>query len=378
MINIDNIDDGGQGRSVSALEGVVFGETRLSKVDGAAGKLTIAGYRLEDLAPHVEFEHVVHLLEHDRLPDAADLEALRCELSGIRELPGTTLALLREAAVQDADPMDALRLGVAALSIERPSAHRLVAVLPTIAAAYARLRAGEDPVAPDMHLDHAANYLYMLRGQPPAAAHVRALHTYLCTVADHGMNASTFTARVIASTGSDLGSAIEGALGALKGPLHGGAPGPALEALLRLRAQGGSIDAATRAWVRDQIAAGERIMGFGHAVYRVRDPRADVLSAAAVELLAGSGLHEDALTHERAVLDTLHELKPGRTIATNVEFYTALLLHGLALPPPMFTPTFAIGRVAGWVAHVAEQRATGRLIRPGVAYVGAQGRSRRA
>jgi citrate synthase len=190
------------------------------------------------------------------------------------------------------------------------------------------------------------------------------------------MNASTFTARVIASTGSDLGSAIEGALGALKGPLHGGAPGPALEALLRLRAQGGSIDAATRAWVREQIAAGERIMGFGHAVYRVRDPRADVLSAAALELLAGSGLHEDARTHERAVLDTLRELKPGRTIATNVEFYTALLLHGLGLPSPMFTPTFAVGRIAGWVAHVAEQRATGRLIRPGVAYVGAEGRSR--
>jgi citrate synthase len=360
---------------MSALEGVELGETRLSKVDGAAGRLTIAGYRLEDLAPNVEFEHVIHLLEHDRLPGADEFAALRRELTSLRELPEATLGLLREAAAHDADPMDALRLGVAGLSITRPSAHRIVAVLPTIAAAYARLRAGEDPVPPDPDLDHAANFLHMLRGQPPAPAHARALHTYLCTVADHGMNASTFTARVIASTGSDLSAAIEGALGALKGPLHGGAPGPALDALLHLRARGGSLEQATRAWVRERIAAGARIMGFGHAVYRVRDPRADVLSAAAAELLSGTGLHEDARLHERAVLETLRELKPSRTIATNVEFYTALLLHGLGLPSSMFTPTFAIGRIAGWVAHVGEQRATGRLIRPGVAYTGAEHRT---
>jgi citrate synthase len=271
--------------------------------------------------------------------------------------------------------MDALRLGVAALAIDRPSAHRLVAVLPTIAAAYARLRAGAEPVAPDPRLGHAASFLHMLRGQAPPPAHARALNTYLCTIADHGMNASTFTARVIASTGSDLCSAIEGALGALKGPLHGGAPGPALEAFLRLRERGGSIDATTRAWVRDQVAAGQRIMGFGHAVYRVRDPRADVLGAAAVELLAGSGLFEDARAHERAVLETLRELKPHRKLDTNVEFYTALLLHGIELPSDMFTPAFAIGRVAGWIAHVAEQRGTGRLIRPRVRYAGAEGRT---
>jgi citrate synthase len=192
-------------------------------------------------------------------------------------------------------------------------------------------------------------------------------------VIDHGLNASTFTARVIASTQSDLGSAVEGALGALKGPLHGGAPGPALEALLQLRREGGDLSENTRVWAGAQIAAGRRIMGFGHRVYRVRDPRADVLRSAAAELLEGTDLLAHAELHERAVLETLERLKPGRQIATNVEFYTALLLHGLELDPAIFTPVFALGRVAGWIAHVREQQAHGRLIRPEAAYVGPVG-----
>src|SRR5688572_4869185 len=170
MINVDNIDTEGQCPTVSTLEDVVFGETRLSKVEGDAGRLTIAGYRVEDLAPRVEYEHVVFLLEHDRLPDARELDALRTELAGLRAVPPTVVSLLREAAAHHAEPMDALRLGVAALALERPSAHRLVAVMPTIAAAYARLRAGEEPVAPDPRLGHAANFLFMLDGEVPAAA----------------------------------------------------------------------------------------------------------------------------------------------------------------------------------------------------------------
>jgi citrate synthase len=179
---------------------------------------------------------------------------------------------------------------------------------------------------------------------------------------------------VIASTGSDLGSAISGALGALKGPLHGGAPGPALAALLSLRAQPGDLAANTRSWVLAELAAGRRILGFGHRVYRVRDPRADVLRHASASLLDGTDLLASAEVHEAAVLETLRREKPGREIATNVEFYTALLLHGLGFEPALFTCVFALGRVAGWVAHVAEQTARGRLIRPDALYVGAEGR----
>ena len=297
----------------------------------------------------------------------------------------------------DTDPMDALRMGASTLGLDplpgagdpdptdgvRRAALRLVAALPTLAAAYHRLGAGLEPIAPNPDLGHAANYLYMLTGTEPAPHRVRALDTYLNTAADHGMNASTFTARVIASTRSDVASAVVGALGALKGPLHGGAPGPALDMVFELRAQAGrsgtDLATATRERVRREVAAGERIMGFGHRIYRVRDPRADVLGSAAEALLReadaeASALYRDALTVEAAVLATLAELKPERRLATNVEFYTALLLNGLGLPTALFTPTFAVARVAGWTAHFLEQMAEDRLIRPRVAYAGASDR----
>jgi citrate synthase len=197
---------------------------------------------------------------------------------------------------------------------------------------------------------------------------VRGLNVYLTTVADHGLNASTFTARVIASTGSDFVSAITGAVGALKGPLHGGAPGPALDMVFEI----GDASRAESA-LRAKLARGERLMGFGHRVYKVRDPRADVLAAAAVRMFARAGdsrLYELARSVETTALRVLEEHKPGRRLKTNVEFYTALLLHGLELGTAFFTPTFAVGRVAGWTAHCFEQRAVGRLIRPQSAYVG--------
>lgn len=358
------------------LEGVIVGQTRLSRVDGEAGRLTLAGFPVETLAPAVSFEAAVFLLWHDRLPDADEEAELREHLARARVLPDDVLAALRAAAVVDAAPMAALRFGVAALGLRDPGPEAVIGATAAIVAAYARLRAGHEPVAPDPEHDHATSILAMLRGEAPSPAAARALATYLVTVCDHGMNASTFTARVVASTGSDLSASIEAALGALQGPLHGGAPGPALEALLRLRDAGtNDLDARTRRWVREQVAAGERIMGFGHRVYRVRDPRADVLGAAAERLLEGSTLLADARVHERAVLETLRELKPDRVLQTNVEFYTALLLHGLSLSPDLFTAVFACGRVAGWTAHVAEQRADGRLIRPRVAYCGAENRT---
>ncbi len=357
------------------LQGVIATESRLSKVDGDAGRLTLAGYDVGELAPVVPFESVVYLLLHDRLPKPAELELFRREIAGQRRLAGVTLTLLSAAARGGTAPIDALRLGVASLVDAELTPARLLGVMPSMVAAYARLLRGETPLEPPAHLPQSEAFLCSLRGRAPLPREARALDTYWNTVADHGLNASTFTARVIASTGSDLGSAIEGALGALKGPLHGGAPGPALDAFLKLRAAPGELGSQTRAWAEAELQHGRRLMGFGHRVYRVRDPRADVLRGAAASLLEGTDTLAAAAIHEAAVLDVLERLKPGRAIATNVEFYTALLLHGLGLEPAWFTPVFALGRVAGWIAHVAEQRARSRLIRPDSRYVGAEGRS---
>lgn len=357
------------------LQGVVATRTRLSRVDGAAGRLTIAGYDVAEIAPRVPFEAMAFLLLHDRLPSAEELAAFQGGMARQREPSGATLGLLAAAAHAGATPMGALRLGVASLCGEALTAERLLGVLPVMAAAFARLSAGREPVSLPPGLSSSVCFLWGLRGREPEPGEARALETYWNTVADHGLNASTFAARVIASTGGELGAAIEGALGALEGPLHGGAPGPALDALLQLRALGGDLAAQTRSWAERELAAGRRLMGFGHRIYKVRDPRAVVLEGAAEQLLAGSSLLGEARVHEAAVLDVLGRLKPGRGIATNVEFYTALLLHGLGLPSEWFTATFALGRVVGWLAHVAEQRAGGRLIRPESCYVGAERRS---
>ncbi len=354
------------------LEGVVVGESRLSRVDGVAGTLTLAGYAIEDLAPQSSFEEVTHLLWYDSLPlpDGAWAH----QLASHRAVPAAVLGVLRTAADRDATPMTALRLGVATLGLHDPSDLQLVASTPTIVAAYDRLRQGLEPIAPDLSLGIAADTLRMRTGVMPEPAQTRALDTYLCTVVDHGLNASAFAARVVASTGASMSSCVEAGVCALEGPLHGGAPGPALAALLELRTAGGDLRDTTGAWVREQVNAGQRIMGFGHRVYRVRDPRSVVLREAASTLLGDATLLHDAQVHEQAVLETLAELKPGRSIATNVEFATALLLHALGLSDDLFTAVFAMARTAGWIAHAREQRAHGRLIRPRLAYAGAQGR----
>ncbi len=372
------------------LEGVVLTETRLSGIDGESGELSVAGFPIEEIAPRARFEEVAFLLWHDRLPLRAELERLEVELRGERVLPAATLALLKACARHGAEPMDALRAGVASLSLAGigageatlADAKALLARVPVVVAAYARLRAGQSPVAARADLGHVANFLWLLEGADPEAVRVRALETYLNTVVDHGMNASTFTARVITSTRSDLVSAISGAIGALKGPAHGGAPAAALEMVLEIRARaaasGRSLALEAEAWLREAIASGERIVGFGHRVYHVRDPRADVLADVAERLAARGGdsaLHRDAIEIEAIVLGLLETLKPGRRLATNADFYTALALHEIGLPTALFTPTFAVGRVAGWTAHALEQAHENVLIRPGVAYLG--GRARR-
>jgi citrate synthase len=376
------------------LEGIAITETRLSRVDGEAGELVIAGFALEEIAPRASFEEMLFLLWNARLPEPGELEALCESLAARRILAPATLAVLRAAAAVGAAPMDALRMGIATLGLVEDDLHhtelqaepphanrrralRLVAAMPTVAAAYHRLVQGLAPVASDPALGHAASYLHMLGGEAPSAERVRALETYLNTTVDHGMNASTFTARVIASTRSCMASAVVGALGALKGPLHGGAPGPALDmvfALQRRAAESGrSLAEVADDWAREAVERGERIMGFGHRVYKVRDPRADVLGRAIARLEpepAPDGIQAAARSVEEVVLRVLAEKKPGRRLQTNVEFYTALILHSLGLESSCFTPTFAVARVAGWTAHILEQIEEDRLIRPQVVYTG--------
>jgi citrate synthase len=364
------------------LDGVVAARTRLSHVDGQAGELIIGGYPLQELAGRVSFEEAAHLLWRGALPGAADLAGLRREIAELRALPDETMQVLRAAA--KAPPIDALRMACATLSLDLPNpddiapdadirvAKQLTARFPTVIAAHARLSAGLKPVAPRTDLPHAANFLYMVHGKEPDPIAARAIDTYWVTVMDHGMNASTFAARVIASTRSDMVSAVSGAIGALKGPLHGGAPGPVLDMLQQIK----SADRA-EAWVRGELAAGRRIMGFGHRVYKVRDPRAAVLSRVADALssaaLENRQLFDLARAVEQTALKVLEEVKPGRNLRTNVEFYTALVLQALGLEPRSFVATFACGRIAGWCAHVIEQHAEDHLIRPQSEYVGPRG-----
>jgi citrate synthase len=347
------------------LEGIVAAQTAISSVDGQKGELVIRGFAVEDLAPHATFEETV---------------------AGSRELERHTLDLLKAAAARSVHPMDALRMACGSLigngvgatapsdraAAARTDALRLVAAFPVIVAAYHRLSQRLEPVPPRRDLSHAANFLYMLRGSEAPDAFVRALDTYWNTVSDHGLNASTFTARVILSTESDVISAVTGAVGALKGPLHGGAPGPALDLVFEI----GSADRAERV-LRQKLDRGERLMGFGHRVYRTRDPRAAVLGAAAERLFAGEAnrqLYELARAVEACALRLLREHKPDRTLQTNVEFYTALVLHGIEFPTSLFTPAFAAGRVAGWTAHCLEQIASNRLFRPQSTYIGPRDR----
>src|SRR4051794_7150304 len=312
--------------AASGLEGIVAARTELSDVNGQAGRLTIRGYDVEELASQASFEEAAWLLWHGSLPSAAELDALRGRLVGYRQLPEEARAAVQAAAGR-MPPMDALRFATAALTADDPNlddqsveancrrAEMLLARLPVIVATHDRLRKGGDAVAPREDLGLAANFLYQLNGEEPDPARVRGLDTYLVTVSDHGMNASTFTARVIASTDSDMVSCIVGAIGALKGPLHGGAPGPALHMIEEI----GTPDRA-EAWMKNAIKSGQRLMGFGHRVYKVRDPRAEVLYRAAERLAAETGNRESLdLAHEveRVGVQVLAEAKPGRNLNTN-------------------------------------------------------------
>lgn len=356
MTNVDS--------SAPGLDGLVVAQTRLSDVDGERGRLIIAGHDVEQLALRASFEEVCALLwQQDDAP-----HALRARLGQARARAFALLPKLGDALSAD-DPMDALRAATAHVPASEDPNGSLTGAMAVFTAAISRARAGKAPIAPDPTLPHAHDLLRMMQAEASEPAW-RALETYLITVIDHGMNASTFTARVVASTGSDAVSAIVAALGALKGPLHGGAPGPVLDMLDAI----GHPDSAEE-WLSAELAAGRRIMGMGHRVYRVRDPRASVLEKALLQLeahtLTSSGRLPLAHAVERAAEKLLRTKYPNRPLRANVEFYTATLLDTIGLPRAMFTPAFATGRVAGWCAHVTEQQTTGRLIRPSSRYIGA-------
>lgn len=347
----------------TGLENVVAAETILSDVDGQNGRLVIRGWPVETLAASVAFEDAAHLLWQGLFDEMPEVPVLAARMGAARAEVFSKVALLPDGL----DVISFLRIGWALLPDDETldAAIRIAAAGPVLTAAAVRRSRGLEPLAPDADLPHSADFLRMLTGKMPDPSEARALDAYLVTVCDHGLNASTFAARVVASTRAGLVSAAVAGLSALKGPLHGGAPGPVLDMIDEIGEPGNA-----EAWIDGALARGERLMGFGHRVYRVRDPRADALKAALARLPGTSGRIRFAEHIERAVLGRLAKKYPQRKLETNVEFYTALLLEALGLPRDAFTPVFACGRILGWTAHAREQIGEGRLVRPRSVYRG--------
>lgn len=350
------------------LEGIVAATTALSKVE-QAGRLMYHGYDIHDLAQTTAFEEVAHLLWFGHLPNQQELAKIKAQLAAERTLPEAILTIARNLP-PTTQPMDALRTLVSAwgaMHIKgKPTVEQAIAVtarFPVFLGAFNRVRNGLRPLDAQPELGYAGNYLYLLTGQMPKEEHVKALNSYLVLLADHGMNASTFTARIVASTESDIVSAVVAALGALKGPLHGGAPSIVLDMLNEI----GTADNAAP-WLRDAVTHGKRVIGFGHRVYKAADPRAEELRELA--RVADSEGFALARRVEELAIPLLEEQKPGRRLYTNVEFYSAALLGSVGLPGDLFTPTFASSRIAGWTAHILEQAGNNRLIRPEAEYTG--------
>ncbi|GAC1394241.1 MAG: citrate synthase CitA [Ktedonobacteraceae bacterium] len=347
--------------SRGGLEGMVVTTSTLSKIEERAGQLLYRGHNIHDLANTMTFEEVAYLLWFGHLPSQAELSRLKTQLVAERTMPATIVQLLRDLPATT-DPMDALRVAVSVWGIftiqGKPTFDQAIGItarLPLFLAAFHRLRNGLEPLEPQLELGHAANSLYLLTGQVPSDEHVKQLDAYLVLLAEHGITASTFMARVVASTESDLASAVASALAALKGPLDGGAPSKIQDMFEAI----GTVDRA-RDWLHTSLAKGERIMGFGHRVYETEDPRTEVLR----EMARIANPQEFALARgvEEVALAMLAEQKPGRHLRTNFAFYSAILLTAIGLPTDLFTPTFAIGRVAGWTAHILEQVGNNRLI----------------
>jgi len=363
--------------SNKGLEGVVIGQTAISQVNGEAGRLIYGGYRIEDLAENATFEQVCHLLWYGELPDAAQLDQLKQRLLTSMPVDDRVLDVLR-AVAPNSHPMASLRTGVSALSATDPDAEdmsaeanerkaiRLTAQTITITAAIERIRNGRDPIAPRSDLSLAGNLLYMMSGDAPTELSERIIDAALILHAEHGMNASTFSARVTASTLADMHSAVTAAIGTLKGPLHGGANEQVMRMLLRIERPENAAQ-----WVRDALNRGERIMGFGHRVYRTLDPRAPILKRLAEQLL-GQGGDTRWLEISEIIQNVMREEmdRRGKKIYPNVDFFSASVYYTLGIPLDLFTNIFACARMAGWTAHVREQLKDNRLIRPKAEYIG--------
>ncbi|MEU9479584.1 citrate synthase/methylcitrate synthase [Streptomyces sp. NPDC048191] len=361
------------------LAGVVVTDTEIGDVRGLEGFYHYRQYSAVELAQTRGFEDVWHLLVHGTLPDAQRRAAFGAETAALRRLPEEVRAVLPAiaAASRLSGPLAGMRTALSLLGAakgfrpvydtdadrRRADTIAACAAAPTLLTALYRLGQGLDPVEPREDLSYAANYLYMLTGSAPDPRRARAVEQYLISTIDHGFNASTFTARVIASTGADVVACLVGAVGALSGPLHGGAPSRALDTLDAI----GTPD-RIGSWIRERVLAGDRIMGFGHAVYRTEDPRSRMLREIALGF--GGPRVEFAVEVERQVEAILAELKPGRELHTNVEFYAGVVMELCGLPREMFTPTFAAARVVGWSANILEQAADSKIIRPVARYVG--------
>lgn len=355
---------------VTGLEGIVAAETDIGLVDGENGFLVYRGHWAKDLAVSRSFEEVSHLLWYGSLPQAEELVSLQQRLAEQRELPEQLRRLIDVLPLQ-LPMMSVLQTVTAAIGYEWPPAPEqaisLTAKLPTIIAYRYRQQLGLDFVEPDPGLGHAANYLYMLSGKRPEEAHSMALNAYLVLGMEHGMNASTFAGRVVLSTRSDMASAVSGAIGAMKGPLHGGAPSEVTAMLEEI-----GTKANAEPWLRSKLENGERLMGFGHRVYKTRDPRAEALRLVTSGLTGQDPWFDLAIHVEETAIRLLEEYKPGRRLYTNVEFFAASIMRAIQLPSELFTPTFTAARVVGWTSHLLEQASINRIFRPQSLYTGPQ------
>ena len=361
------------------LEGVVGAVTQIAEVDGANGRLTLRGYDISELAGRASAEEVAYLLWNGKLPTQSEFDALKADVAAGLKLPDAVIEPLR-AAAKNSQGMHAMRIGASLLSIGDPdvddlsveaSRRRAAKLFGQMGAVFAhayRINQGQDLVEPKPEHGLAESILYMQRGTEPSQAEVDGLNAYMVAVAEHGLNVSTFAARVTVSTDSDMVSGLTSAVGGLKGPKHGGVPGPVLDMLNEI----GSPD-KTEEYIRNEMTSGRRIMGFGHRIYKVRDPRAAILGAAAERMAQVTGdrkLLDLTQSVEQQTVKILAELKPGRDLYANVELYAALILHAVNVPSVMFTPMFAVARTAGWTAHMIEQLSNNRIIRPDSIYDG--------
>ncbi|MFK5603570.1 MULTISPECIES: citrate synthase [Haloferax] len=359
------------------LEGVLVAESKLSFIDGDAGQLVYCGYDIEDLARDASYEEVLYLLWHGELPTSEELDAFSDELAGHRGLDDGVLDVTRGLAEQDESPMAALRTLVSSMSaydesadfedvtdreVNLEKAKRITAKMPSVLAAYARFRRGDDYVEPDESLNHAANFLYMLNGEEPNEVLAETFDMALVLHADHGLNASTFSAMVTSSTLSDLYSAVTSAIGTLSGSLHGGANAN----VMRMLKDVDDSDMDPTEWVKDALDRGERVAGFGHRVYNVKDPRAKILGAKSEALGEAAG---DMKWYEMSVAIEEY-IGEEKGLAPNVDFYSASTYYQMGIPIDLYTPIFAVSRVGGWIAHVLEQYEDNRLIRPRARYTG--------